>query len=128
MGVSRTGLTVSALAVAVVMLSACGGRNMANSSAPHDASLSHSVAPAGGMSRAVDASAEASAPHGPEIESGSVVTITDGNVQKGFPASAKVERTAEGVIVTTAGKTWKFSRAATVSNGGSYHIYAPVSH
>ena len=127
MGVLRTGLTASALAVAVVMLAACGGHNMANSSAPHDASLSHSVAPAG-TGRAADASAEASAPHGPEIESGSVVTITDGNVQKGFPASATVERTADGVIVTTAGRTWKFSRAATVSNGGSYHIYARLNH
>ena len=73
-------------------------------------------------------SADDAGPHGAEIESGSVITITDGNVHKGYPASAIVERTADGVVVTLNGHRRNFSRAAIVSNGGSYHIYAPVSH
>jgi hypothetical protein len=120
---------LSALVMATVALSACGGAHMGASSSLRDASMGHNVAPpnvTGGAHAA--SSADAGGPHGAEIESGSVVSITDGNVHMAYPASATVERTADGVAVTIGGKTRKFSRAATVTSGGSYHIYAPVNH
>lgn len=118
----------SALIVAGIALSACGGAHMGTSSAPRDASLGRNVAPAAITGRGPVGSADASGPHGAEIESGVVISIDDGNMHMGYPSSATVERTADGVIVSINGKTRKFSRAATVSSGGSYHLYAPVIH
>jgi hypothetical protein len=118
----------SALGLAAVALSACGGAHMGASSAPRDASLGHNVAPASITGGGPASSADAAGPHGAEIESGPVISIDDGNMHMGYPGSAKVERTADGVVVTINGKTREFSRAATVSIGGSYHIYAPINH
>ena len=121
---------LSALVIAAAVgLSACGGAHMGAGSAPRDASLDHNVTPASiaGGARAPSSASDAG-PRGPEIESGSVIGIDDGNVHMGYPASATVVRTADGVVVTLNGKTRKFSRTAIVSNGGSYHVYAPVNH
>jgi len=118
---------VSVLMGAMVALSACGA-HIGASSAPRDVSLRNKVAPAGVTRGQSAAFAEAAGPHGPEIESGSVITVNDGNVHMGYPGYATVARTADGVLVSLNGKTRKFSRTATVSTDGSYHIYAPVSH
>lgn len=119
---------LSALVIAAIALPACGGANMGASSVPRDVSLDHHVAPASITRGGPDASAADAGPHGAEIESGSVVSIDDGNLHMAYPASATVERTADGVVVSINGKTRTFSRAATVSNGGSYRRYAPVNH
>ena len=77
-----------------------------------------------------DASTDAvnSAPHGPEIDSGAVFTVSDGNVHMSYPAGATMTRTADGVLIVNHGHTRKFSAAAVVTESGSYHIYSPVAH
>jgi hypothetical protein len=117
----------SALVFAALALAACGGAHMGATSAPH-ASSGHNVAPNGTAGGRAAVSAEAAGPHGAEIESGSVISITDSNFHMAYPAFATVERTADGVVVSIGGKTRKFSRTATVATGGSYHVYAPISH
>jgi hypothetical protein len=124
----RSASALSALAIAALMLGACGRGTMGTNSAPHDASLSHNVASVSVGRGGADVSSADAGPHGAEVESGSVISITDGNVHMAYPASATVERTADGVVVRINGKTRKFSAAATVSSGGSYHVYAPVNH
>jgi hypothetical protein len=126
--VLRNASALSALAIAVLMLGACGRGTMGTSSAPHEASLSRNVAPASVGRRGADISSADAGRHGPEIESGSIISITDSHVHMAYPATATVERTADGVVVRSNGKTWKFSAAATVSSGGSYHVYGPVNH
>ena len=67
-------------------------------------------------------------PHGPEIESGVPMTITDGNLHLIIPPSANVLRTAEGFTVTYSnGHTRKFSKNAVAVVGGEYHRYGPLN-
>lgn len=67
-------------------------------------------------------------PHGPEIESGVPMTITDGNLHLIIPPSANVVRSPEGFTVTYSnGRTRKLSGNAVAVVGGEYHRYGPLN-
>ena len=67
-------------------------------------------------------------PHGPEINSGSVFTVTDGNVHMAYERRDARLGLGDGVLVMSHGHVRKFSAAAVVMQSGSYHVYAPVNH
>lgn len=118
----------SLLSAAALFLAACAGTGGAGtSSSPRDASSATRVTTA--INATFDTRASeptVAAPHGQEIASGTVVTVTDGNVRMAFPETAIITRTAQGVVVTSHGRTRTFSAAAVVSATGTYHEYAPV--
>jgi hypothetical protein len=67
-------------------------------------------------------------PHGPEIESGVPMTITDGNLHLIIPPTANVVRTAGGFTVTYSnGHSRKFSKNAVAVVAGEYHRYGPLN-
>ena len=67
-------------------------------------------------------------PHGPEIESGVPMTITDGNLHLIIPPSANVVRTDEGFTLTYSnGRSRKFSKNAVAVVAGEYHRYGPLA-
>lgn len=121
--------TASAILLSATMLAACGGRGNAGSTTSPRESSSRTVATQGIPMRDSDADTANSGPHGPEIESGSVFMVTDGNVHMAFPSGATMARTADGLLVVSHGQARKFSVAAVVTQSGSYHVYsAPVTH
>jgi hypothetical protein len=121
--------TASTLFVSAALLTACAGRGNAGSSAAPRESSSRTVATQGVSMRDWDADTANSGPHGPEIESGSVFMVTDGNVHMAFPSGATMTRTADGLRVVSHGREHKFSVAAVVTESGSYHVYSsPVTH
>lgn len=65
-------------------------------------------------------------PHGAEIESGKSFMVSEGNYHVGFPPSAKLVRTADGIVVTYKGVSRTFSSSARV-DVGAYHRYAKAS-
>lgn len=119
----------SVLPIAALMLTACaGGTNVGSSSAPRDTSSAAKITTTNVAYDTRASEPAVAAPHGPEIESGAVVTVTDGNVRMSYPATVTITRTASGVVVSHNGITRTFSATATVTQNGSYHVYAPVTH
>jgi hypothetical protein len=98
-----------------------------SSTAPRTES-SHTIATQSVTMRDSAADAATSGAHGREIDSGSVISVTDGNVHMAYPAGATMTRTADGVVVMSHGHVRKFSASAVVMQSGSYHVYAPVTH
>lgn len=112
------------LTVSGLMLAGCAGSHSSNS-VPRSAESNEQKTAAD--IRRISA-ANASRPHGAEVESGTPMTITDGNVHIIIPPSATVVRTADGFVVTySTGRTRKFSKNAVAVVGGEFHRYAAVS-
>jgi hypothetical protein len=119
--------TGSALLVAATMLTACGGGNVSSSTSQHVES-SQTISTQGLPARDSAAGTDNPGPHGPEINSGAVFTVTDGNVHMAYASSATITRTGDGVLVVSHGHARKFSAASVVTQSGSYNVYAPVTH
>ena len=102
----------------------CAG-NLNSNSLPRSAeSNDHKIAAA---VRRISAET-AGMPHGPEIESGVPMTVTEGNLHLIIPPSASVVRTTDGFTVTYSnGRTRKFSKNAVAVVGGEYHRYGPLN-
>ncbi|MDP9106195.1 MAG: hypothetical protein M3N49_09700 [Candidatus Eremiobacteraeota bacterium] len=119
--------TAAASLLAATMLAACGGGNVSSSTGPR-AESSRTISTQGLPVRDSAAGTDNPGPHGPEIDSGAVFTVTDGNVHMAYAAGATMTRTGDGVLVVSHGHARKFSAAAVVMQTGAYHVYAPVAH
>src|ERR1700676_5007803 len=114
--------------LAASMLAGCGGGgSVGSSTGPGAESSSRTVATRGVAMPDSAVDTVSSAPHGAEIDSGAVFTVTDGNVHMAYPAGATMTRTADGVLVINRGHARKFSASAVITQSGSYHTYSPVN-
>jgi len=121
---SKPRLLAAFAASAGLVLGGCAGSHNSNSVPRGAESNDQKIAAA---IRRVSAET-AGMPHGPEIESGVPMTITDGNLHLIIPPTANVVRTAEGFAVTYSnGRTRKFSKNAVAVVAGEYHRYGPLN-